>query len=117
VRSVTKLDDPTRQTILDPYRILRWVHLARLAMSGAIFVAAVLAWRNADEGLTLVASLLITGALVFTSGSALYSGIYGKPLRTGFFYSQSLFDLLVVTTIVHVTGAEPLSSQRFTSSS
>jgi len=105
VRSVTKLDDPTRQTILDPYRILRWVHLARLAMSGAIFVAAVLAWRNADEGLTLVASLLITGALVFTSGSALYSGIYGKPLRTGFFYSQSLFDLLVVTTIVHVTGS------------
>ena len=105
MRSVTKLDDPTRQTILDPYRILRWVHLARLAMSGAIFVAAVLAWRNADEGLTLVASLLITGALVFTSGSALYSGIYGKPLRTGFFYSQSLFDLLVVTTIVHVTGS------------
>ena len=105
MRSVTKLDDPTRQTILDPHRILRWVHLARLAMSGAIFVAAVLAWRNADESLTLVASLLITGALVFTSGSALYSGIYGKPLRTGFFYSQSLFDLLVVTTIVHVTGS------------
>src|SRR5678815_1325288 len=47
----------------------------------------------------------LTRALVFTSGSALYSGIYGKPLRTGFFYSQSLFDLLVVTTIVHVTGS------------
>ena len=105
MRPVTKLDDPTRQTILDPHRILRWVHLARLAMSGAIFVAAVLAWKNADEGLTLTASLLITGALVFTSGSALYSGIHKKPLGTGFFYSQSLFDLVVVTTIVHVTGS------------
>ena len=101
----TKSVDPTRQTILDPHRILRWVHLARLAMSGAIFVAAVLAWRNADAGLTLVASLLITGALVFTSASALYGGIHKKPLGVGFFYSQSLFDLVVVTTIVHVTGS------------
>jgi len=105
VRPVTKSDDPTRQTILDPHRILRWVHLARLAISGAIFVAAVLAWRNADASVTLVASLLITGALVFTSGSALYSGIHKKPLGAGFFYSQSLFDLVVVTTIVHVTGS------------
>ncbi|HTK50692.1 MAG TPA: ATP-binding protein [Gemmatimonadaceae bacterium] len=102
---VTKPDDTTRQTILDPHRILRWVHLARLAISGAIFVAAVLAWRNADASLTLAASLLITGALVFTSGSALYSGIHKKPLGAGFFYSQSLFDLVVVTTIVHVTGS------------
>jgi len=105
VHPVTKSDDPTRQTILDPHRILRWVHLARLAISGAIFVAAVLAWRNADASVTLVASLLITGALVFTSGSALYSGIQRKPLGAGFFYSQSLFDLVVVTTIVHVTGS------------
>ncbi len=105
MRPVTKSDDPTRQSILDPHRILRWVHLARLAISGAIFVAAVLAWRNADASLTLAASLLITGALVFTSGSALYSGIHKKPLGAGFFYSQSLFDLVVVTTIVHVTGS------------
>jgi two-component system sensor histidine kinase PilS (NtrC family) len=105
VHPVTKPDDTTRQTILDPHRILRWVHLARLAISGAIFVAAVLAWRNADASLTLAASLLITGALVFTSGSALYSGIHKKPLGAGFFYSQSLFDLVVVTTIVHVTGS------------
>ena len=53
-------------------------------MSGAIFVAAVLAWPNADAGLTLVASLLITGALVFTAGSALSSAIYRKPLRPDF---------------------------------
>ena len=104
MRPLTRFDDPARGPILDPHRILRWVHLARLAMSGAIFVAAVFAWRNADENLTLVASLLITGALVFTAGSALYSGIYRKPLRSGFFYTQSLFDLVVVTTIVHVTG-------------
>jgi len=104
VRPVTRSDDSGRQPILDPHRILRWVYLGRLAMSGAIFVAAVLAWRNADAGLTLVASLLITGALVFTAGSVLYSAIYRKPLRPTFLYAQSLFDLVVVTAIVHVTG-------------
>jgi two-component system sensor histidine kinase PilS (NtrC family) len=73
-------------------------------MSAAIFLAAVLAWRNADAGLTLIASLLITTALAFTAGSVLYSVVYRSSLRPAFLYIQSLFDLLVVTAIVHVTG-------------
>jgi two-component system sensor histidine kinase PilS (NtrC family) len=73
-------------------------------MSAAIFVAAVLAWSNADEGLTLIASLLITVALAFTAGSALYSLVNRSALRPVFLYTQSLFDLAVVTAIVHVTG-------------
>jgi two-component system sensor histidine kinase PilS (NtrC family) len=104
VRSVTSADDPRRQPILDPHRILRWVYVGRLTMSAAIFVAAVLAWKNADAGLTLVASLLITIALAFTAGSALYSIVYRSPLRPAFLYTQSLFDLFAVTAIVHVTG-------------
>ena len=104
MRSVTSADDPRRQPILDPHRILRWVYVGRLTMSAAIFVAAVLAWKNADAGLTLVASLLITIALAFTAGSALYSIVYRSPLRPAFLYTQSLFDLFAVTAIVHVTG-------------
>ena len=80
------------------------MYVGRLTMSAAIFVAAVLAWNNADEGLTLVASLLITVALAFTAGSALYSLVNRSTLRPAFLYTQSLFDLLVVTAIVHVTG-------------
>ena len=90
--------------MLDPHRILRWVYVGRLTMSAAIFVAAVFAWRNADEGITLTASLLITCALAFTAGSALYSVVYRAAIRPAFLYIQSLFDLLVVTAIVHVTG-------------
>src|SRR5688500_5640336 len=90
--------------MLDPHKILRWVYVGRLTMSAAIFVAAVLAWNNADEGLTLVASLLITIALAFTAGSALYSVVYRTTLRPAFLLIQSLFDLVVVTAIVHVTG-------------
>ena len=90
--------------MLDPLRILRWVYVGRLTMSAAIFLAAVLAWRNADAGLTLIASLLITVALAFTAGSALYSVMYRTSLGPAFLYIQSLFDLVVVTAIVHVTG-------------
>jgi two-component system sensor histidine kinase PilS (NtrC family) len=104
VRSVTSADDARRQPILDPHRILRWVYVGRLTMAAAIFVAAVLAWKNADAGLTLVASLLNTIALAFTAGSALYSIVYRSPLRPAFLYTQTLFDLVVVTAIVHVTG-------------
>jgi two-component system sensor histidine kinase PilS (NtrC family) len=104
VSRVTKADDARRQPILDPHKILRWVYVGRLAMSAAIFLAAVVAWKNADSGLTLVASLLIIGALAFTAGSALYSIIYRSPLRRAFLYTQSLFDLVIVTAIVHVTG-------------
>ena len=101
---ITRADATRRPPILDPHRILRWVYLGRLAMSAAIFLAAVIAWKNADAGLTLVASLVIIAALAFTAGSALYSLVYRSPLRPGFLYIQSLFDLLVVTAIVHVTG-------------
>jgi len=90
--------------MLDPHRILRWVYVGRLTMAAAIFVAAVLAWRDADTGLTLIASLLITCALAFTAGSALYSVVYRTALRPAFLYTQSLFDLVAVTAIVHVTG-------------
>jgi two-component system sensor histidine kinase PilS (NtrC family) len=101
---ITRADAVRRPPILDPHRILRWVYLGRLAMSAAVFLAAVIAWKNADAGLTLVASLVIIAALTFTAGSALYSIVYRSPLRPRFLYIQSLFDLLVVTAIVHVTG-------------
>jgi two-component system sensor histidine kinase PilS (NtrC family) len=104
VRPVTSAADSGRQPTLDPHKILRWVYVGRLTMSAAIFVAAVLAWNNAAEGLTLVASLLITIALAFTAGSALYSLVQRTTLRPAFLYTQSLFDLAVVTAIVHVTG-------------
>jgi two-component system, NtrC family, sensor histidine kinase PilS len=96
--------DPRRQPILDPHRILRSVYVGRLTMVAAIFVAAVLAWKNADAALTLVVSLMFIVALAFTAGSALYTIVYKSPLRSAFLYTQSLFDLVVVTAIVHVTG-------------
>ncbi len=74
-------------------------------MASAVFLAAVFAWRDAERSSTLIASLVITVSMVFTAGSAAYSEVYRRPLTTGFLFSQGLFDLGLVTVIVHLTGA------------
>jgi two-component system sensor histidine kinase PilS (NtrC family) len=89
-----------------PRRLLRWVYIGRLSVAIAIFAAAVTVWTRADTDTNklLVASLafaLTTGATVLSAG---YSEVYGKPLRPVFFYLQSVFDLLLITAVVHVTN-------------
>ena len=86
---------------------MRWVYVGRLSIATAIFLAAVLVWQDAltDTGKLLVASLAFAATLVVTAVSVVYSEFYNRPLGLTFFYLQSVFDLLLVTAVVHVTGA------------
>jgi two-component system sensor histidine kinase PilS (NtrC family) len=90
--------------MLDSRRIVRWAYIGRLSLSAAIFSAALFAWEVANPTNTRVAALMLVGAMVFTVGSAWYEMTY--PERTGraFFYLQTLFDLALVTSTVHITG-------------
>ncbi|HEY2066146.1 MAG TPA: ATP-binding protein [Gemmatimonadaceae bacterium] len=101
-----------RAFFLDPARLVRWVYVGRLSIASAIFLAAVLVWQDAltDTGKLLVASLTFVATLVVTAGSVVYTEFYRRPLRPTFFYLQSVFDLLLVTAVVHVTGS---SSSQF----
>jgi two-component system sensor histidine kinase PilS (NtrC family) len=90
--------------LLDPRQLLRWEYLGRLAIALAIFLAAVFVWRDAPSDYTLIASLGLSTSLVFTGASAAWSEVYGKRLGSTFFRSQVLFDLVLVTAIVHITG-------------
>lgn len=86
-------------------RVLRVLYVGRLSLATAIFIAAIVVWRAADSIATLVATLAFVSALLFTAGSMLY--IVKKAARPGdrFFYVQVLFDLFLVTTVVHLTQA------------
>jgi two-component system sensor histidine kinase PilS (NtrC family) len=92
--------------MLDPRQLLRWVYIGRLSVAIAIFVAAVLVWTRADTDThkLLAASLAFAVTTAITVLSAVYSEIYRKPLRPTFLYLQSIFDLLLVTAVVHVTN-------------
>ncbi len=90
--------------MVQPGRILRWIYIGRLSLATAIFLAAVFSWREADALDTLVAALGMFLATAFTAASAWFSlGRAATPRRT-FFILQALFDLALVTAIVHVTG-------------
>jgi signal transduction histidine kinase len=86
-------------------RVLRVLYLGRFSLATSIFVAAIVVWRAADTTATLIATLAFVATLVFTAGSLLYSEKKGTDPGDTFFYVQMLFDLFLVTTIVHLTQA------------
>ena len=98
---------PQHPFLLDPAQLVRWVYVGRLSIAAAIFLAGVLVWQDplTDTGKLLVASLAFAATLGFTAYSIIYSEFYRRPLRPTFYYLQSVFDLLLVTAVVHVTGS------------
>jgi two-component system sensor histidine kinase PilS (NtrC family) len=84
--------------------VLRWIFLGRLSLATGIFVAAVFAWENAVARDTLIATLALFAAIAFTVGSAWLGMIRRGPVGRSFYYSQALFDVVLVTAIVHITG-------------
>jgi two-component system sensor histidine kinase PilS (NtrC family) len=92
--------------MLDPRRLLRWIYIGRLSVAVAIFLTAVRVWtqQDTDQIALLIATLSFALSTAVTVASVGYSEIYKRPLRQNFLYLQSVFDLLLVTAVVHVTG-------------
>jgi two-component system, NtrC family, sensor histidine kinase PilS len=90
--------------MVEPRRVLRYIYIGRLSLAAAIFLAAVFSWHGADARDTLLATLAFFAAVAFTSVSAWFALAYRTMVARGFYYTQSLFDVALITTIVHVTG-------------
>ena len=84
-------------------RILWWVYLSRLAAASSVFVAAVYSWQYASRADTLLASLLFAAAMLFTGLSALYTHVYRRSIAIAVLYAQAVFDVGLVTAMVHLT--------------
>ena len=111
----SSLDSST--ILLNPARLVRWVYVGRLSIAAAIFVAALYTWQSDRIGGTgelLVASLILVVTLLVTSVSAFFSRFGGHARRQTFYYLQSVFDLLLVTAVVHITlDSNPRGAQIF----
>jgi signal transduction histidine kinase len=83
--------------------VLRVLYLGRLSLATAIFVAAIVVWRHADSSATLVATLAFVSALLFTGASIFFSARRQGVIADTFYYVQVIFDLFLVTTVVHLT--------------
>ena len=91
---------------MDPRRLLRWTYTGLMVVGAAIFTAAAGVWLrpNIEKPPLLIATLAFALTLAVTIASFAWTEIYRRPLRATFLYSQAIFDNLLVTSVVHVTG-------------
>ena len=111
-----KTADDSRAIFLDPARLMRWVYVARICVASAIFIAAVIASLKGplqDTGQLVVASATFLITFVATASSVFYSRLTKRQLRPNFFYLQSIFDLLLVTAVVHLTRDPRTGASQF----
>ena len=69
-----------------------------------ILVAAFLVWGQADPDQTLIATIMFVAAVVVTAASFWYTHVLNVSPGREFLYAQVVFDALVVTALIHVTG-------------
>lgn len=89
---------------MDPRRLLRWIYIGRMTLASALFVAALLRWFSVDPRTTLLLALAFAVSSIVTVVSAGYSSVNRGSLSRTFLYLQFIWDLLLVTVVVHTTG-------------
>ena len=95
---------------------MRWVYVARISIASAIFIAALIASLKGtlqDTGQLLVASVTLLVTFAVTAASAFYGRLKKLPRRPNFYYLQSVFDLLLVTAVVHLTRNPTTGASQF----
>ena len=119
-RSRLRLFDSTttenRAIFLDPSRLMRWVYVARISIASAIFLAAILASLDqTPEDRTKVFStgLILVATFVATAASLVYARFNEDSRRATFYYLQAVFDLLLVTAVVHLTRDASAGTSQF----
>jgi two-component system, NtrC family, sensor histidine kinase PilS len=84
--------------------LLRLVYVGRMCLAVAIYVTAALKVQVAAPLDILVTSLLLLTATVVTLASYWYTHYLRRAPGPTFLYLQALFDVLLITAVVHMTG-------------
>jgi two-component system sensor histidine kinase PilS (NtrC family) len=84
--------------------LLRWLYIGRVTFVTGILAGALFQWFGADPEQTFAATILFLSAFFLTAASAWYTHIRDREPGDNFVYAQAIFDALLVTAIVHITG-------------
>ncbi|HSM61934.1 MAG TPA: ATP-binding protein [Longimicrobiales bacterium] len=84
--------------------VLRWLYMGRLTLVTGILAAALRRWLEARPEDTLISTVVFLVAVGVTALSYLHTHVRGTEPRVEFLYGQVIFDIFVVTAVVHVTG-------------
>src|SRR5712671_7171273 len=85
-------------------QLLRLVYVGRMCLAIAIYVTAALKVRVAAPLDILATSLMLVIAAAVTSASYWHTHFRRRAPGPTFLYLQALFDVLLITAVVHMTG-------------
>ena len=85
-------------------KLLRLVYVGRMCLAIAIYVTAALKVRVAAPLDILATSLMLVTAAVVTAVSYWHTHFRRKLPGPTFLYLQAVFDVLLITAVVHMTG-------------
>jgi two-component system sensor histidine kinase PilS (NtrC family) len=75
-----------------------------MCVAVAIYLSAALKFKVATPFDILVTSLLLVTTVAVTVASYWYTHVWGRRPSLTFLYGQALFDIALITTVVHITG-------------
>lgn len=84
--------------------LLRWLYLGRLTLVTGILAGALRQWFGAEPEQTFVATVAFLASVLITGVSFWHTHLRAHEPGDNFVYGQVIFDALLVTAIVHVTG-------------
>jgi len=92
-----------RGAVPSAHELLKWVYLGRVTVAIAIFVAAALSFDVVSPGIIVILSVAALLSMGVSGASVWYTHIRRNAPGQTFLYVQALFDLALVTTVVHLT--------------
>ncbi len=94
----------SRSAIPTPQSLLRSVYVGRLCVATAIYLSAAFNLNVAAPLDLLVTSFLLVATVVVTIASYWHTHLRGRSPGRTFLYAQALYDVGLITAVVHVTG-------------
>ncbi len=94
----------SRSAIPTPQSLLRSVYVGRLCVAIAIYLRAAFNLNVAAPLDLLVTSFLLVATVVVTIASYWHTHLRGRSPGRTFLYAQALYDVGLITAVVHVTG-------------
>src|SRR5512135_1540452 len=95
---------PKASVMPSPRSLLRLVYLWRFSVAIAIYLSAAFRVQVTAPLNILVTSILLLATLIFTAASYWHTHVRDRPAGRTFLYLQAVFDVALVTAVVHVTG-------------
>ena len=82
--------------------LLRWLYVGRLTLTLGVWAAILVVDPVETLDPTRLATLMFFGSLIFTGLSFWYTHVLGREPGHNFLYLHVLFDVALVTAIVHI---------------